>query len=201
MTYSTHANGRDESDETLMAGICDDSGEAFEALVRRYESPLFNYAFRVLDNREDARDVFQETFLRVYQHRARYRRGAPVRPWIYRIATNLCRDRLRARRRRPTIPLDVSASRDPDLTPLRDILPDGLQNPAAVASAAELQARLHAALQRLPIKQRTVFVMARYQDMPYNDIARALFIPVGTVKSRMNKAVSLLMNELQDFAP
>ncbi|MCC6793748.1 MAG: sigma-70 family RNA polymerase sigma factor [Candidatus Hydrogenedentes bacterium] len=201
MTYSTHANGTDESDERLMAAICDDSGEAFETLVHRYESPLYNYAFRVLDNREDARDVFQETFLRVYKHRPRYRRGAPVRPWIYRIATNLCRDKLRARRRRPTIPLDAPASRDPDAKPVVDTLPDGRPNPAADAGAAELQARLHSALQRLPIKQRTVFVMARYQNMPYSEIARALFIPQGTVKSRMNKAVQFLMDELKDLAP
>ena len=200
MTYSTHANGTDESDEALMAAICDDSGEAFEALVRRYESPLYNYAFRVLDNREDARDVFQETFLRVYQHRARYRRGAPVRPWIYRIATNLCRDKLRARRRRPTISLDASISREADAKPLRDTLSDNRPGPAAEARAVELEIRLRAALQKLPIKQRSVFVMARYQDMPYTEIARALFVPVGTVKSRMNKAVSFLMDELKDLA-
>lgn len=200
MTYSVHANSDQASDETLMAAICQDDPRAFEIIVRRYESPLFSYACRLLDNREEARDVFQETFLRVYRHRARYRRGALVRPWIYRIATNLCRDRLRARRRRPTISLDASISRGADAKPLRDTLSDSRPGPAAEARAVELEARLRAALQKLPIKQRSVFVMARYQDMPYNEIARALFVPVGTVKSRMNKAVRFLMDELKDFA-
>ncbi len=184
-----------------MAAVCDDTPAAFDALVRRYETSLFNYACRLLDNREDARDVFQETFLRVYRHRARYRRGAPVRPWIYRIATNLCRDRLRARRRRPAVSLDASASSNSASKPLRETLADNRSDPAADARAGEVEARIRAALQKLPIKQRSVFVMARYQDMPYNEIARALFVPVGTVKSRMNKAVGFLMNELKDLAP
>lgn len=201
MAYSSHGNCTADSDETLMSSVCDEAPGAFECLVRRYESPLFNYACRILDNREDARDVFQETFLRVYRHRARYRRGAPVRPWIYRIATNLCRDRLRARRRRPAMSLDAPVSSNTDSKPLRETLADSHSNPAADARARETEERLRTAIQKLPIKQRSVFLMARYQDMPYNEIARALFVPVGTVKSRMNKAVRFLMDELKDFAP
>lgn len=182
-----------------MAAVCDNTPGAFDRLVRRYEAPLFNYACRLLDDRVEAQDVFQETFLRVFRHRARYRRGAPFRPWAYRIATNLCRDRLRARRRRRFISMDAPAQ-DGTL-PLADTLADADPKPDALAAANEVELRLRAAIRKLPVKQQTVFLMARYQDMPYGEIARALFIPVGTVKSRMNKAVKFLMDEMKDFLP
>lgn len=184
-----------------MAAVCDDSTEAFEQLVRRYESPLFNYACRMLGDRIEAEDVFQETFLRVFQHRARYRPGAPVRPWIYRIATNLCRDRLRTRKRRRLTSLESSTAEASDSWPVANTIANGNPAPDALARANELEQRLKAAIEKLPIKQRTVFLMARYQEMPYNEIARALFIPVGTVKSRMNKAVTYLLGELRDILP
>ena len=80
---------------------------AFALLVKRYEQPLFRYLRRMLGNTPDAEDMFQETFLRVHQHLGRYRDNAPFRPWLYRIATNLCRDRLRYRRRHPMLALDA----------------------------------------------------------------------------------------------
>src|SRR5690606_24793386 len=139
-------------------------------------------------------DLVQETFLRIYRHRARYRAGSPFRPWLYRIATNLCRDHVRyhARRRHASLDAPVSATE----RPLGDIVRDPDLGPAAHAEASELAARLEQAVQALPVKHRAVFLMARYENMPYDEIARALRIPVGTVKSRMNKAVSRLMDAL-----
>ncbi|MDZ4857877.1 MAG: sigma-70 family RNA polymerase sigma factor [Candidatus Hydrogenedentes bacterium] len=201
MTYSTRENDATESDEALMAAVCDDAPGAFDRLVRRYESPLFNYACRLLEDRVEAQDVFQEAFLRVYQHRARYRRGALVRPWVYRIATNLCRDRLRARRRRRNASFDAPVSGVAGSQSFAETLADVHPKPDAIARANEVEQRLRTAIRKLPVKQQTVFLMARYQDMPYGEIARALFIPVGTVKSRMNKAVTFLMDEMKDFLP
>jgi RNA polymerase sigma-70 factor (ECF subfamily) len=201
MTYSSREHEATGSDEALMAAVCDDVPGAFDRLVRRYEAPLFGYACRLLEDRVEAQDVFQETFLRVFTHRGRYRRGAPLRPWVYRIATNLCRDRLRARRRRRFFSLDAPASKAVDSLTMGEVLADSGPQPDARAGAKEIELRLRAAIRKLPVKQQTVFLMARYQDMPYGEIARALFIPVGKVKSRMNKAVTFLMDEMEDFLP
>lgn len=174
----------------------DDAG--FERLVRRYEHRLFNYARRILGNAADAEDVFQETFLRVYAHRNRFRRDAPFRPWVYRITTNLCKDALRKRKRRPTVSLDAPGVEDNDAAGLGDRMASSAPDPSATAVGTETGARLALAVEALPLKQRAVFVMARYDELPYADIAQALKIPVGTVKSRMNTAVNTLMDALRE---
>lgn len=171
---------------------------AFERLVGRYEHRLFNYARRILGNASDAEDVFQETFLRVYAHRKRFRRGAPFRPWVYRIATNLCKDVLRKRKRRRVVSLDTPSTRDDDSAGLGERMASSAPDPAVAAQGAETAARLARAVEALPLKQRTVFVMARYDNLPYAEIAKALKIPLGTVKSRMNTAVNTLMNALRE---
>lgn len=175
-------------------------GEAFAQLVRRYESTLFNYLRRVLGNAAEAEEVFQEAFLRVHQHRARFREDGRFRPWLYRIATNLCRDRQRYWWRRPTVSLDAPAEFGRGQS-LADSVANGGPSPEEVAGRNELGECIEAAVQALPVRQRTVFLMARYEGMSYEEISEALAIPIGTVKSRMNKAAHLLADALQEFRP
>ena len=195
MAYSTNSAG--QSDEALLQMARDGDKAAFERLVKRYETRLFNYIRRVLGSVADAEDVFQLTFMRVYQHLNDFRMSALFRPWLYQIATNLCRDELRRRRRRPTTPLDAACGVDDVGTTLGERLPSPEPSPSAVASAHELAERLDQAIAKLPLKHRSVFVMAKYEDMPYEEIARTLEIPVGTVKSRMNKAVDIVLGHLR----
>lgn len=198
-TYTKQRPGLTEQrDESLMALWLDGHENAFAVLVRRYEKPLFNFLRRMAGNAGDAEDLFQETFLRVHQHRRRYRAGAPFKPWLYCIAANLCRDRLRYRARRPSVSLDAPIGESGDALGNQFTAPG--ENADGPARRAETQARLERALATLPVKHRTVFLMARYEDMPYEEIANALGIPVGTVKSRMNKAVKCLMKALDDEA-
>lgn len=187
------------TDEVLMQ--CAQTGDevAFAQLVRRYEVPLFQYLYRLSGNAADAEDLFQETFLRVYKHRARFRRGSPFRPWVYQIATNACRDRLRWRKRKAEVSLDAPLHpAEPGGVTLGDALPSGGADPEAQARAAETAARLQQAVAGLSLKHRAVFLMARYEGLSYAEISGALRIPVGTVKSRMNKAVQHLMAELEE---
>ena len=186
--------GETDPDETLIARVKAGEQLAFSILVHRYEGPLFNYLRRLLHNAADAEDVFQETFLRVYQQARRFRDGAPFRPWLYRIATNAANDRLRKRGRRAEVSLDGSPG-------LASALPSKKNSPDAAAREAETIARLESAISGLPMKQRAVFLMARYEGMAYAGIAEALQIPVGTVKSRMNKAVQYLMHAMKDNTP
>lgn len=172
---------------------------AFEQIVRRYEAPLFNFLRRMTGNAAEAEDVFQETMLRLYRSRDQYDPACPVRPWLYRIAANCCCDRLRYLRRRLAVSLDSHGGPERDGSPLADRIPDGNAAPDAQVREAEVRERLERAVAKLPMKHRTVFLMARYEEMPYEAIGEILGIPIGTVKSRMNKAVRLLMNELKEY--
>ncbi len=183
------------SDEVLMALVKEGDESALADLLHRYEAPLFNYARKMLGNAADAEDVFQESFLRVYQHRARFRPGAPFRPWLYRIATNLCKDKLRYRKRRPEISVSSLSRPGEEMghDPLSKKAGETIQ-PDEAAIAGELAARMETALASLSVKHRAVFLMAHQEGLSYAEIATALRIPTGTVKSRMNKAVRQLMD-------
>ena len=202
MTYSSDEKDVIQpSDEDLMRRTQGGDGAAFGQIVRRYEAPLFNYLRRMAGNAGEAEDLFQETMLRVYRSREGYDLEAPFRPWLYRIATNCCRDRLRYWRRRPSTSLDASLGQGEDGKALKEYLASGTPGPADEAQAAELRERIEAAIASLPVKHRAVFLMARYEGMPYEAIGESLGIPVGTVKSRMNKAVHTLMQQLAEFLP
>lgn len=171
---------------------------AFETLVKRYEMPLFNYIRRMVGSATDAEDLFQETFLRVHTHLGSFRATARFRPWVYRIATNLCRDHLRYRRRHAHVSLDDAAHAEPDSENLVNTIASPIPTPRELASEKEVALLLETAVGKLSAKHRSVFLMARYQGMPYDEIAHTLGIPLGTVKSRMNKAVQFLLNELKE---
>ncbi|MCC6418867.1 MAG: RNA polymerase sigma factor [Gemmataceae bacterium] len=176
------------SDEALMGRVAADDVAAFAELARRYELRLYRFACRMLGGSSDAEDIVQETLLRLYQARGRYRTGSALKPWVFRIAANLCRDRLRWRRRRREVSLAVAEARE---------APGGL-DPVAATEAHEAEERLERALNALSEKHRAVFVMARCEGMPYEQVSEVLGIPLGTVKSRMNKAVRLLLAALGD---
>lgn len=185
------------SDTVLVSQAKLGDSAAFALLVRRYERPLYAYARRMLGSAEEAEDAFQETFLRVHLHLERFRDGAPFRPWLYRIATNVCRDRRRWWRRRPQVPLDAPMGDDAGPT-YADALAGSDAGPAEHAREAELAAKLEDALAALPLKQRAVFLMSRCEGMSYDEIAKSLGIPVGTVKSRMNTAVQRLLAAVEE---
>ncbi|MBL7645074.1 MAG: RNA polymerase sigma factor [Candidatus Hydrogenedentes bacterium] len=190
------AGAADLSDEALMARVKMGDGDAFAVLVRRYEEPLFNYASKMLGDRAEAEDVFQETFLRVHLHGHRFWGHAPFRPWLYRIATNLCKDRLRYRKRRPEVPV-TSLRHDEDWPDPVDQWAATSQRPDEAALARERSIIMERALADLSVKHRAVFLMAHQEGLSYAEIAKALWIPVGTVKSRMNKAVNRLMAAME----
>lgn len=189
------------SDEALMARSRDGDEQAFALLVHRYEAPLYGYLRRMLQSGADAEDVFQETFLRIFCHRRRFRPEGRFKPWAYRIATNLARDRLRARKRRGEQSLETTTLPGVGAAAYGNPVAGATARPDEAASTSETAQRLESALARLPEKQRAVFLMARYNGMAYGDIARTLRIPVGTVKSRMNKATLFLLRCLEQDGP
>jgi RNA polymerase sigma-70 factor (ECF subfamily) len=185
----------ESTDEALAQRAREGDTRAFEMLLNRYKAPLYNYIRRMVGNASEAEDLFQDTFMKLYNNLDRFRPEGSFRGWLYRIATNTCRDALRRRKLRWAFSLDTG--RNPDDAPLSERYASASPNPAEKAAESELAEHLAAAVQNLSAKHRSVFLMARYDGMSYAEIAESLNIPLGTVKSRMNKAVNTLMDALE----
>jgi len=181
------------SDEELVSALRSGDTESLGILVARWEQPLFRFVRHMLPVPEDARDVCQETFLRVLKKADRFRDGSRFSTWMYQIALNLCRDDRRRRRRWSLIlaepkadgaghPLDsVAAAEDPLLPVERD----------------ERSGAVRAALNALPREQREVVVLKEYGGLKFREIAGILDCPESTVKSRMYYGLSGMRQSLE----
>ena len=179
------------TDRELMVAFQEGDPEAFAALCGRYESWLINFFYKMCYDRTLAEDLKQETFLRLIRHRAKYRPEATFRTYLCTVARNLFIDHHRSRKSAPkTISADLRVTEDGatlgDLLPAKDA---AVEKRVADREATEL---VRKALEELPEGQRMVFVLAMFQGLKYREISEALAVPVGTVKSRMNAAVSRL---------
>lgn len=156
----------------------------FEELYRRLEKPVYNVVYRQVWNRETARDLVQETFVRLWNMRRRVD-PSTVEPLVYRIAINLARSRLRRRRIVRFVTFDRIGA-DPAAEPAPDVEAD--------------EARLRDAVHALPDDLRTVILLTAFTDLNYDQVGEALGIPAGTVGSRRNRALKRLRAALGDGA-
>lgn len=182
------------TDEALLSRYRDEGrSEDFDELVRRYHRELYRYLARYLGDPALADDVFQNTFLQVHLKKDLYEDGRPVRPWLYAIATHQAVDALRKAGRHPTISLDQSAgSAQEDVGSLVNLLVSNVPGPLAELQGEERKRWIQESVARLPDLLRETLIMAYYQDLKYREIAEALGIPVGTVKSRLHAAIAKL---------
>jgi RNA polymerase sigma-70 factor (ECF subfamily) len=146
--------------------------EAIQALVDRFQGEVFGLCVRLLRHRQDAEDVTQEVFLRIFRSLKKWDRTRPLKPWIMGITVNRCRTWMSQRARRPE-PVDY--------------LQETLSTPLA-DDAAELVAEIEAALDELRPDYRTVFVLFHERGQPYEEIAASMDRPVGTVKTWLHRA-------------
>lgn len=154
-----------------------------------YQRPVFSLAFRMLRGAEDAEDVAQETFVRVFRSLDRYDPARPFAAWIFTIAARLSIDQLRRRRLRP-VPL---VQRDPDSDEERTLdVEDPSPGPELLTSFAEEERRAQDLIDSLPPHYRIVVMLRHQQDLSYEEIADALRLPLGTVKARIHRARALL---------
>jgi RNA polymerase sigma-70 factor (ECF subfamily) len=176
-------------DEALLERSRHGDRDAFAALVNRYQDDLYTMALRMLASPADAADVVQETFLRAYT-RLPELRGASVRGWLYRVAVNCSHDVQRRVVRRPADPLEDAAGNIVDL-------PDPALGPEASALQRERVAAVRDALQSVPAVFRVALVLRDVNDLSYEEISEALRVPIGTVRSRLNRGRSLLAAALR----
>jgi RNA polymerase sigma-70 factor (ECF subfamily) len=182
------------SDEDLLSRYRNEANpQDFDELVRRYERELYRYLVRYLGDASLAEDVFQNTFLQVHLKKDLYEDGRPVRPWLYAIATHQGVDALRKAGRRPTVSLDrQTGNGSNEVGSLVDLLTADGPGPLAKLQGDERAMWVRESIARLPDTLRETLVMAYFQDLKYREIAEALNIPVGTVKSRLHAAIAKL---------
>ncbi len=170
---------------------------AFEKLLDEYEGKIYNMAYRMLGDRQDAEDATQETFMKAYTSLDGFRGDSSFSTWLYRIAKNVCLDEIRRRQRKPVYHLD-----EPVTTPTGQIqrqLPDESPAPDEVVVEHEKRRAIEEALGKLPPHHRTVIVLRDIQGLSYNEIAEILKVKLGTVKSRLYRARSSMSAVLQEM--
>ncbi|MBX6341752.1 MAG: sigma-70 family RNA polymerase sigma factor [Thermomicrobiaceae bacterium] len=187
----THAP-EEPSDEALVARARDGDLRAFNLLVERYERVVYALCLRMLRDGPAAEDAAQDTFIRAYTSLDQFQ-GAHLRAWLLRIATNRCYDLLRARARRPADSLEAEAEE-----PGRGLeIEAHASDPVEEAARRELQARLEAALARLPADQRLVVLLHDVHGYQYDEIAEITGVALGTVKSRLSRGRASLREILR----
>lgn len=160
--------------------------EAFNQLVLSYQDRIFSLAVRILGDEDAADDITQNTFLSAYLNLPRFRNGS-FRSWLFRIATNLCYDVHRRRKRHPLLSIENKDLAEENILPLYDFSAPSLI-PESAVEKLELERTVQHALNQLEEDQRTVVVMVDIQEFDYRETAQILGIPIGTVKSRLARA-------------
>jgi RNA polymerase sigma-70 factor (ECF subfamily) len=174
----------EQSDSEVVQQIRSGDNGAFDELMRRYKRPVVNFVYRMLGSAEDADDLAQEVFVRVYQNLDTYRPERKFSTWLFALARNAAIDRLRWQTRHPTEPI-VSAPQ--------------LATPAGTAddvSAREIGEQIAVAVAKLPEDQRTALVLAEYQGLSYAEIAGVMHCSEKSVESRLYRAKQTLRSSL-----
>ncbi len=187
------------SDNDLLRRYLDGEGKAFAALLKRYQPELYGFLVRFTGNAALAEDIFQDTFLQVYQSAALIDLDRPFRPWLFTVAANKARDALRKRKRHNAAPLDavVKSDGEESQTSYADLMTAEIPSPEEISMNLETRQAVHNIVEQLPDNLRMVLVLSYFQDLPHKEIAEIASVPVGTVKSRLHKAIQLFATKWQ----
>jgi RNA polymerase sigma-70 factor (ECF subfamily) len=175
----------EQSDSEVVRRIQSGDDNAFDELMRRYKGPVVNFAYRMLSNAEDADDIAQEVFVRVYQNLDTYRPETKFSTWLFALTRNAAIDRLRWRGRHPAESIESAPELATSSTSAHD------------AETREVGEQISAAVAKLPEDQRTALVLAEYHDLSYAEIAGVMHCSEKSVESRLYRAKQTLRNSLQ----
>lgn len=179
------------SDEELVEACQAGESSAFDVLVARWEDKIRGAAYRLLGSEEEARDATQEAFLKAYRGLPAFKQEARFSSWLYQIAINLCRDRLRRRKGRMMVSLEALEEGGPVIAG---------REPAALDLVQQLDLRraVRRAIGELSEEQREVVILKEYQGLTFLEIAQALDLPISTVKTRLYRGLGQLRLRLED---
>lgn len=176
------------TDDALMERVREGDEEAFGEIVDRYKDSLVNYLTHLVRSRDRAEEIAQDAFVRLYRSAANYRERDRLGPYLFRIATNLTVSEIRRERRWNVLLPRLHAS-----TTVR------IEAPDANLITDEIQRQVHAALEKLPLKYRAPLVLFEIEEWSYDEIAAALGVRTGTVKSRISRARDLMRRHLAPY--
>lgn len=160
--------------------------KSFELLIEGYQKKVFNIAYRIVNNYEDANDLAQEVFIRVYKSIGSFKEQASFSTWIYRITTNVCMDELRKRKNRNVVSLDEELKIDDG--EIKRQVESNEPTPEETVEKNELKKIVNEAISSLAEEHRIAIVLRDIQGFSYEEIAKFTNCPEGTVKSRINRA-------------
>ncbi len=170
--------------------------DSFEKLIDKYQTLAFNIAYKMLGNKEDASDITQEALVKVFKSIKNFKEESSFSTWLYRIVTNTCIDMIRKKKKIKTFSLDNPIETENGKIE-RQI--QGEENlPEDVFEKKQIQKRVHRAISSLPEKYRIVIILRDIQDFSYDEISEIVGVPLGTVKSRINRGRIILKDLLSD---
>lgn len=180
------------SDNEIVKLIAGRNKKIYHELVKRYQTKLFSYLYRLIGNKEEAEDLLQNVFVKVYNNIRSYDTKRKFSSWIYRIAHNEAVNFLKKRSRRKLISIeDIQASKD------KLEIADTRKNPIDSWISKELRKEMQEALERLPEKYKQVLMLRYYYDKSYEEMSKALGKPVNTVGTLLNRAKKKLMEVIE----
>jgi len=193
LMVSSRQNPGELTDMDILAQVSAGNVDAYGKIVGRYNGRLYNFVYRFVGDRETAEDVVQETFLRAFRKRKEYRAIANFSTWLFTIAGNLAKSELRRRKRWRMF----SIERDEETGTGMD-LPDESARPDKVAESSLANGQIQLAIASLPENYKQVILLRDVQGMSYQEISDIVDCPVGTVKSRVNRARLKLQQKLKN---
>ena len=189
-----------DSDLEIIQAVPQGDVERYGELVQRYQLAAWKLAFSFVGNMEEAKDVSQNGFVKAYRHLHRFRAGAKFSTWLYRILANECKDSLRRKVRQPEM-VPMAAESEASLDgegPLFEPADPGA-NPRHAAANREMAGRLSQAIRRLPMKQRSAFLLHHVNGLPLAEVSQVMGCRVGTVKAHLFRASESLRVGLGPF--
>ncbi|MCX7748555.1 MAG: sigma-70 family RNA polymerase sigma factor [Clostridia bacterium] len=185
-----------ENEKHLLIKAKNGDIEAFEKLIGEYQKKVFNIAFRMVGNHDDASEIAQEVFLKVYKSLKSFKEEASFSTWIYRITTNVCLDELRKKKNKKVISLDEEIkAQDGEMK--RQVVDDS-PTPEMAVEGKIIRKAVSDSIKMLSEEHRIVIVMRDIQGFSYEEIAKVLKCPEGTIKSRINRARQSLREILKN---
>lgn len=180
------------SDEKLILRFQEGDINAYNELVKRYKDRLLNFVFRYFNNREQAEDVVQDTLIKLYTHASYYKKIAKFSTWIFTIAKNNALTELRKNKRKQTDSLWTEDGKVIDINSKEQSLDVKVQNEIAID-------QLNKFLDEIPENFRMAVVLRDFQELSYDEIGKILEIPIGTIKSRINRGRIQLAEKMKHF--
>lgn len=188
-----------DPDTRLMIRVRDEEPNAFEELVEKYQHRLVAVLHHLVGNAEEAEDLAQEVFLRIYRARKKYRARAKFSTWLFTIANNLALNSLRSRRRKASVPLPSSDSGPLGPRPAEQLVQDRAHQPSHRIQQDELAAIIRRALEDLNERQRVAVLLNKFEEMSYAEIADVMGLTTKAVKSLLSRARTNLREALQSY--